>query len=138
MFKKNPCSYGKSYKVLRTFVNKQLAKAEREYVTNICDDVMAKPKRFWKFVKTKRTECNGIGTLKGPKSGEVYTEDMEKSELLNTVFESVFTVEQDTIRNRIPRHTCITLEYVSGNTGVPRVIQVFSGQIFLRITLATM
>ena len=27
---------------------------------------------------------------------------------------------------------------VSGNTSVPRVIQVFSGQIFLRITLATM
>ena len=37
-----------------------------------------------------------------------------------------------------PRHTCITLDYVSGNTGVPRVKQVFSGQIFLRITLATM
>ena len=29
-----------------------------------------------------------------------------------------------------PRHTCITLDYVLGNTGVPRVIQVFSGQIY--------
>ena len=37
-----------------------------------------------------------------------------------------------------PRHTCITRDVVEGNTDVSRVIQVFEGQILLRITLATM
>ena len=41
----------------------------------------------------------------------------------------VIRINNLTLKNLYhPRHTCITLDYVSGNTSVPRVIQVSSGR----------
>ena len=57
-------------------------------------------KRFWHYIKGKRLDNIGIGTLKN-QSGSIVTDPSEKAEILNNQFTSVFTIGDTT---SIPFH----------------------------------
>jgi hypothetical protein len=47
------------------------------------------PKRFWSFIKSKKTELTGIASLKGD-HGTQQTDSKIKANILNTQVSSVF------------------------------------------------
>ena len=49
------------------------------------------PKKFWKYVKSKRQDKIGISTLK--KDGLVFDTSKEKADILNKQFHSMYTKE---------------------------------------------
>ena len=51
-------------------------------------------KIFWKFIKSKTKAKESIPCILDDE-GEINTDDKTKSELLNNLFQSVFTVEAD-------------------------------------------
>lgn len=65
---------------------KQEEKVARDSKTN--------PKAFWSFIKAKTNSRSGIADLKKP-DGTKTANDLEKAELLNTFFQSVFTKEDE-------------------------------------------
>ena len=46
-------------------------------------------RRFWHYITGKRQDNIGIGTLKS-QSGSIVTDPLEKAEILNNQFKSVF------------------------------------------------
>ena len=62
-----------------------------EYVNTIVMDENQKPKRFWSFIKSKRTDACGVSPLK--KDGLTHSDSKMKAEILNQQFTSVFTAE---------------------------------------------
>jgi len=56
-------------------------------------------KRFWSYIKTKRTDSTGIAPLNDRKT--TYTTAKQKAYALNKQFQSVFTTED--LSNIIPR-----------------------------------
>ena len=50
-------------------------------------------KRFWTYIKHKKTAFNGIAPLK--KDGKLTTDPKSKAEILNAQFQSVFTRETE-------------------------------------------
>ena len=50
-------------------------------------------KRFWSFIKQKKTDHNGVAPLKS--DGKLVSEPRQKAEILNKQFQSVFTHETD-------------------------------------------
>ena len=83
----------KEYKELSQKVCKLLRQQHTNYLTNILStDVLNNRKLFWKYVKSKRKDSVGISTLKTP-DGCVVSNSLDKSEILNNQFKSVFTIE---------------------------------------------
>ena len=61
----------------------------------------AKSKRLWSYFKSKRKDYCGLGPLQhGPTT---YTDSLEKANVLNQYFSSVFTIE-DNIQSTILNH----------------------------------
>lgn len=50
-------------------------------------------KKFWGYIKSKKTESTGISPLK--ERGKLVTDPKEKAELLNKQFESAFSARED-------------------------------------------
>ena len=79
-------------------IKKETQKACREqyncYVSNmLSEDFDSNPKRFWAFIKNKRNESSGVAPLE--KDGVIHTEPVNKANILNTQFASVFTTEDE-------------------------------------------
>ena len=68
-------------------------RAKEQFVTNIIssafDDNDTKP--FWKFVRAKRCDNNGIAHLKT--NGCLFPDSQSKADILNRQFSSVFTTD---------------------------------------------
>ncbi len=78
-------------------------------------------KRFWKFIKHRRTDHNGVAPLKV--DGKLVTDAKPKAEALNRQFQSVFTVEND-FNASPPAHTVPPMQDITITTnGVLKLLQ---------------
>ena len=82
------------FKNARKTYKKNLNNAHRQYVSNMLDeDLQHNPKKFWKYVKSKRTDSTGVHPLK---DGSCTVSDNKgKANILNSFFKSVFTQESN-------------------------------------------
>ena len=53
------------------------------------DESPAKDKKFWRYVKYQRQEAQGVAPLK--KEGKLVDDPVEKANILNNQFQSVFS-----------------------------------------------
>ena len=92
-YNKNPQNKTK-YEEARTDANRLVRKAKYEYERTIAINMKEDNKIFWKFIKSKTKTKESIPCILDDEGG-INTDDKTKSELLNTFFQSVFTVEAD-------------------------------------------
>ena len=100
------------YQQIKREVQKDLRQEHRAYVENILTDdgeSTSTNKRFWNYVKYRRSDNSGIGTLKN--GSQLITDPTEKAETLNNHFKSVFTTDSQ------PRPTVIP----DNNTTMPPI-----------------
>ena len=57
----------------------------------LTEENTSNPKRFWGFIKGKRTESSGVAPLR--KEGILHSDSTVKADILNDQFTSVFTRE---------------------------------------------
>ena len=80
-----------NYKHLKNVVHSICVKRYNEYVNDIIMDENHKPKRQWRFIKSKRTDSCDVAPLK--RDGIAYSDARMKANILNNQFTSVFTSE---------------------------------------------
>jgi len=76
----------------RNLCNKTIKKVKREYEKKIAKNCKTNAKGFWNYVKSKTKSSCGVSPLKTP-SGDVTESDIDKANVLNDFFSSVFTKE---------------------------------------------
>ena len=87
------------FKQLKKETQKTCRDAYNSYISNmLTEENTSNPKRFWGFIKGKRTESSGVAPLR--KEGILHSDSTVKADILNDQFTSVFTRE-DT--NDIPQ-----------------------------------
>ena len=86
----------------RNLTSKLLKKAQKDHEKQIAEKSKQNPKVFWKYVNSKRKCKENISALKG-KDGKIYTENSDKTTILNDFFSSVFTKEDmENVPNMTP------------------------------------
>ena len=81
-----------AYKKLKCYTQRQCKEAYDSYVNSIVSPESSNnPKRFWSFIKSKRTDYCGVGALQH--NGCTYSDNYTKCNILNQYFASVFTVD---------------------------------------------
>ena len=86
------------YKSLQKNIDRKLKYQHKTYLTDMISSPDNK-KPLWRYIKTKRKDHTGIGTLKDPVNGQPITDPASKADILNQHFKSVFTTED---RSNIP------------------------------------
>eukprot|EP00745_Piridium_sociabile_P038619 TRINITY_DN7074_c0_g1_i3.p1 TRINITY_DN7074_c0_g1~~TRINITY_DN7074_c0_g1_i3.p1 ORF type:complete len:816 (+),score=128.54 TRINITY_DN7074_c0_g1_i3:312-2759(+) len=85
----------KRYQQLKTTVRQECKKAHAEYVKEIISpDATSNPKRFWRYINSKRCENAGVAPLKN-QSGITHSDSKSKADILNDQFSSVFNSNED-------------------------------------------
>ena len=80
------------HKKLKRYNQRQCKEAYDSYVNSIVSPESSNnPKRFWLFIKSKRTDYCGVGALQH--NGCTYSNNYTKCNILNQYFVSVFTVD---------------------------------------------
>jgi len=82
----------KQYIEARNSTCKMIKKAKKCHEQNIASQAKANPKKFWKYVNSKRKCRENVAPLQR-EDGSLATEDKEKAELLVNFFSSVMTKE---------------------------------------------
>ena len=82
------------YKQLKHQVQKQLRHAYWTYIENIVtpkqdDNSFSNMKKFWSYIKSKKTDYSGVSSLK--QDGRLISDPKQKSDSLNHQFQSVFS-----------------------------------------------
>ena len=125
------------------------------YEQGIVKTVKDNPKAFSAYVNSKTKMKSGISDIKN-ENGEMRSSDVDKANILNNFFASVFTKEGDSVIKAIApktldslheikdtlsrgRHTLIILPFIycdmifDRNDPLPRVIRQTSGSFKIRI-----
>ena len=94
------------FRELKHKIQKEVRSAYWGYVEDLINPMgEEKPyegmKRFWTFIKHRRTENNGIAPLRD--NGTLITDPKDKATLLNRQFESVFTRESAVPEDLMPK-----------------------------------
>ena len=79
-----------NYKMSERESKKEISKIKRDFEKKLVMDIKSNPKKFYSYVKSKSRTRDSIGPLKGS-DGEPVTGDMEKCNILNNYFCSVFS-----------------------------------------------
>ena len=79
------------YQKLKSETQQACHKSYNGYLSTLLDRNNNCTKRFWSFIKSKRTDQMGINTLQS--QGISYTDSVAKANILNKQFSSVFTRE---------------------------------------------
>ena len=93
------------FRKIRQTVHTELKKEHENYVNNMLDSGDKTTKRFWKYIKSQRKDASGIPVLRRPDGSEA-TETIEKCNILNQHYETVFTIEDKSLPN-ITGNNCI-------------------------------
>ena len=80
------------YISVRNECDRVLKRTRKEYEKQIAKESKYNPKKFWKYVKERTKASTGISPLKD-ENGKLVASDIEKAEVLNKFFASVFTAE---------------------------------------------
>ncbi|XP_033753210.1 uncharacterized protein LOC117336708 [Pecten maximus] len=85
----------KEYAKIRNQLKWGVRKSKRELEKKIAEDIKEQPKKFWKYVNSKRKVKTGISDLKGLNGDDtkIAVRDKDKAEVLAKFFSSVFTHE---------------------------------------------
>lgn len=85
----------KEYTRIRNQLKWEIRKSKRELERKIAEDIKEQPKKFWKYVNSKRKVKTGISDLKGLDGDlqKIAVRDQDKAEVLAKFFSSVFTQE---------------------------------------------
>ncbi len=97
MKRKNTSTTRERYAKLRNQTKWEVRKAVRTYEKKIAEDSKNNPKAFYKYIKSKTKVRHGIPDLE--MNNEIASDDLQKANMLNNFYTSVFTHE-DT--NHIP------------------------------------
>ena len=81
--------------MLQKEVDQKLKHQHKSYISNLISASNNK-KSLWHYLKTKRQGNCGISTLKNPQDGHTVTDPLEKANILNQHFKSVFTTDDNT------------------------------------------
>ena len=101
----------KMFKSLRKAIKAELTKAHNGYVLELLDikesndetgQNYSMSKKFWSYIRSKRTDVLGVGVLR--KDGKDITNSVEKAEVLNQQYASVFTKENANSTQSIGNH----------------------------------
>ena len=88
-------SHKKAFKDIRSLIRNKLHKNYWDYLNNMLDpEKDNNSKKFWKYIKSRKQDTMGIGTLKN--NGVLAETAEQKAEMLNSQFTSVFTTENTT------------------------------------------
>ena len=79
---------------LREINVQTLLETKKSYERKIATEAINNPKSFWKYVNSKLKTKTGVGSLEESDGTLVY-EDVDKVEVLNNYFSSVFTCMDD-------------------------------------------
>jgi hypothetical protein len=86
------------FKSLKCLIQRRLRRQFRSYVEELFVEPEDEPdqprttKKFWSYIKQKRTEHSGVAPLKV--DGKLVTEDRAKAEVLNKQFQSAFSARE--------------------------------------------
>ena len=80
------------YCAARNKATKATIYAKKNYERNIAQNIQENLKNFWSYVRSKTKARTGVADLKD-KDGHTASTDIEKANLLNNFFASVFTKE---------------------------------------------
>ena len=91
---RNENSY-KLYVKARNKVKWMVKKQKREKEKGIAQSSKSNPKKFWKYVKSKRKTTSGVAELHTKKDNSTFIAetDSDKAEVLSDLFSSIFTKE---------------------------------------------
>ncbi|XP_067869988.1 uncharacterized protein [Heterodontus francisci] len=81
------------YRGCRTTLKKEIRRAKRGHEISLADNIKKNPKRFYKYIKSKRVARERVGPLTD-QCGNLRVEPQEMGEVLNEYFASVFTFEK--------------------------------------------
>ena len=100
------------YRNTRKIYRKQLDKAYHNYINNLIETPGPdQPKKFWKFVKSKRHDNIGIDTL--DRDNVNVSDNYGKANILNDYFHSIFTNEKlDSLPSLDPSLSCPNLNKI--------------------------
>ena len=105
LFKKQRATKGSkdidNYQNMKAKVQRAERQAYWKYVENLIevgnedtDHRPGKQKRFWSYIKSLRKDNSGVSPLK--ENGKMHADPLDKSNILNRQYESIFTREDDT------------------------------------------
>ena len=77
---------------LRNSATKAIRYSKQKYQKGVAESSKTNPKSFWSFVKGETKSKSNIGDLKG-NDGNIVTDNIDKANVLNDFFASVFTRE---------------------------------------------
>ena len=103
----------KKHDKLSQKIKGQLKTKVNDYINGILEEnIKSKPKKFWRFIRSKRNENMGVSPLINS-SGKLVTDSKGKADVLNKQYQSVFTQEKtgtlpDIGESSIPSITDIT------------------------------
>ena len=113
-----------SYTMVRNSATWEVKTAKQMHERSIAMNIKRNPKCFWNMVGDKTQVRQGVSDLKTIE-GDTVTDDIEKANLLNSFFASVFTQENISIIPRMPdRKIYNILNEVSINEGKVKEILV--------------
>ena len=91
-YRKNKTAYNKqAYLTIKSQAAKQIKEAKKQFEQKIAKESAENPKAFWKYVRSKTTCKESIGTLFH--NGNFAETDEDKANVLNSFFSEVFTEE---------------------------------------------
>ena len=70
--------------------------AYNNFIKSMVDEQEGTTKKFWSYVKSLRKESSGVAPLRTT-TGTVYSDTLNKTNILNNQFSSVFSQEEDNI-----------------------------------------
>jgi len=89
-----------AYREIKQQVQRECRKAHDKYVLDIINsDNTRSNKKFWSYIKSKKSEQYGIPTLE--KDHQLITDNLSKANILNDQFSSVYTIDT-ACRDNIP------------------------------------
>ena len=103
-----------NYTIVRNRVNRLMSKAHRTYEKSICDKSKEKPKIFWSHVRSKLKSSSGVSPLlENPDDkSSIKHDDLDKANILQKQFCSVFTNEPPGTIPEFPTRTEIQVENI--------------------------
>ena len=95
-FKKHNTKYSwNKYVTMRNNAHTAVKEAKRNMEIKVSRNCKSNPKIFWSYVNSKLSHKQGVGTLKD-KDGKEVSSNVEKANVLNNFFSSVFIEENTT------------------------------------------
>ena len=87
-----------------------------------------KQKRFWNFIKSTRRDNSGVAPLK--ENGRLYSDPLDKANILNRQYQSVFTNDKDCNTNPTPDgEPAPTMPHIENTTnGVMKLLMKLNPQ----------